>query len=101
MRDIIRIQMMGEFVIYINERQADHMVNKSRKGLALIEYLIVGHGQPVSNQRLLSAFWGDERVTNPENALKTCARCLARFRRIWAAASSPIAAHTTGNACQR
>ena len=58
MRDIIRIQMMGEFVIYINERQADHMVNKSRKGLALIEYLIVGHGQPVSNQRLLSAFWG-------------------------------------------
>ena len=71
MRDIIRIQMMGEFVIYINERQADHMVNKSRKGLALIEYLIVGHGQPVSNQRLLSAFWGDERVTNPENALKT------------------------------
>lgn len=28
-------------------------------------------GQPVSNQRLLSAFWGDERVTNPENALKT------------------------------
>lgn len=71
MRDIIRIQMMSEFVIYINERQADHMVNKSRKGLALIEYLIVGHGQPVSNQRLLSAFWGDERVTNPENALKT------------------------------
>ena len=71
MRDIIRVQMMGEFVIYINERQADHMVNKSRKGLALIEYLIVGHGQPVSNQRLLSAFWGDERVTNPENALKT------------------------------
>lgn len=39
--------MMGEFVIYINERQADHMVNKSRKGLALIEYLIVGHrGSP-------------------------------------------------------
>ena len=71
MRDIIRIQMMGEFVIYLNERQADHMVNKSRKGLALIEYLIVAHGQPVSNQRLLSAFWGDESVTNPENALKT------------------------------
>ncbi|MFR2150087.1 MAG: hypothetical protein ACLS7Z_05850 [Christensenellales bacterium] len=46
MRDIIRIQMMGEFVIYINERQADHMVNKSRKGLALIEYLIWVMGSP-------------------------------------------------------
>ena len=32
--------MMDEFVIYLNERQADHMVNKSKKGLALIEYLI-------------------------------------------------------------
>ena len=71
MRETIRIQMMGEFVIYLNERQADHMVNKSRKGLALIEYLIVNRGQPVSNQRLLSTFWNDENVTNPENALKT------------------------------
>lgn len=71
MRETVRIQMMGEFVIYINERQADHMVNKSRKGLALIEYLIVNRGQPVSNQRLLSTFWSEESVTNPENALKT------------------------------
>ena len=40
MSETIRIQMMDEFVIYLNERQADHMVNKSKKGLALIEYLI-------------------------------------------------------------
>lgn len=34
--DRIRIQMMNEFVIYINERRAEHMANKSKKGLALI-----------------------------------------------------------------
>ena len=34
--DKIRIQMMNEFVIYINERRAEHMANKSKKGLALI-----------------------------------------------------------------
>ena len=44
MSETIRIQMMDEFVIYLNERQADHMVNKSKKGLALIEYLIVNRG---------------------------------------------------------
>ena len=71
MRESIRIRLMGEFIIYINERRAEHMVNKSKKGLALIEYLMVARGQPVSNQRLLSTFWGDERLTNPENALKT------------------------------
>lgn len=67
----IRIQMMNEFVIYINERRAEHMVNKSRKGLALIEYLIAQRGESVPNPKLLYTFWQDERVTNPENALKT------------------------------
>ncbi|MCI5958035.1 MAG: winged helix-turn-helix domain-containing protein, partial [Clostridiales bacterium] len=71
MSDIIRIQMMGNFTVYINERQADHMINKSRKGLALMQYLIMNREQPVSNQRLLATFWPDERVSNPENALKT------------------------------
>ena len=51
MSETIRIQMMDEFVIYLNERQADHMVNKSKKGLALIEYLIVNRGGPGSNSR--------------------------------------------------
>ncbi len=71
MNETIRIQMMGDFTVYINERQADHMLTKSRKGLALIQYLLLNRDTPVSNYRLLSAFWGDERTTNPENALKT------------------------------
>ena len=43
MSDQIRIQMMGTFTIYINESQADHLVNKSRKGVALMQYLILNH----------------------------------------------------------
>ena len=31
--DRIRIQMMNEFVIYINERRAEHMANKSKEPL--------------------------------------------------------------------
>ena len=71
MADIIRIQMMNDFVMFINEQHAEYLVNKSRKGAALIQYLIVNRDTPVPNARLLSAFWSEERVTNPENALKT------------------------------
>lgn len=71
MADIIRIQMMDEFTVYINEEKADHLVNKSRKGVALMQYLILHQGQPVPNYRLLVTLWDEEKSSNPENALKT------------------------------
>ena len=71
MGEMIRIQMMGNFTIFINEQQADHMVNKSRKGLALMQYLIMNRDARVSNRRLVTTFWPDEDVVNPESALKT------------------------------
>ena len=71
MGDCVRIQMMDTFTIYINEIQADRMVNKSRKGVALMQYLILNREQPVPNQRLLNTLWSEEKSTNPENALKT------------------------------
>lgn len=71
MADTIRIQLMDDFVIFVNEKRAEYLVNKSRKGAALIQYLIVNREEPVPNSQLLSTFWSEERVTNPENALKT------------------------------
>jgi len=71
MGDKIRIQMMDNFAIYINEEKCDHMVNKSRKGLALMQSLILKRGQSIPNYRLLSTFWPEEESSNPENALKT------------------------------
>ena len=80
MGDTIRIQMMNTFTIYINEIQADHMVNKSRKGVALMQYLILNREQPVPNQRLLAALWSEEKSANPENALKTLVSRLRALR---------------------
>ena len=71
MGDTVRIQMMGRFLIYINEQRMENPVSKSRKGTALMEYLILNRGQPVPNQQLLHELWGGHSVTNPENALKT------------------------------
>lgn len=71
MSDRIHIQMMDSFAIYINEQQKDQMINKSRKGLTLLQNLILQEGQPVPNYRLLAMLWPDEKSSNPENALKT------------------------------
>lgn len=79
MSDTIRIQMLGDFTIYINEHQADHMVNKTRKGLAMMQYLIVNRGVQVSTRRLVTTFWPDEDTVNPESALKTL---ISRMRKL-------------------
>ena len=71
MGDTVRIQMMGSFLIYINEQFVENLVSKSRKGTALIEYLVLHRGKSVPNQQLLRALWPEHSITNPENALKT------------------------------
>ena len=71
MKDTIRIQMMHTFMVYINERRADGLANKSKKGVSLIQYLILNRGAPVPNVQLLETLWTDEDSANPESALKT------------------------------
>ena len=71
MGDTIRIQMMDSFAIYINDQRQDQLVNKSRKGIALIEYLILNGQQPVPNNRLLATLWPEESSSNPLSSLKT------------------------------
>ncbi|MDR0929281.1 MAG: winged helix-turn-helix domain-containing protein [Oscillospiraceae bacterium] len=62
---------MDTFTIYIGENKAVQWISKSRKGAALMQYLILNQGQPVPNYRLLSTLWPEEKSSNPENALKT------------------------------
>lgn len=65
------IQMMDNFAIYIDERHVEYLAAKTRKGAALIEYLVLNHGQSVPNYRILATLWADDRSANPESALKT------------------------------
>ena len=71
MAETIRIQMMDHFLIFIDEKETDHLSAKSKKGAALIQYLIMNKGAPVPNQKLLATLWDEEKSINPENALKT------------------------------
>ena len=71
MEHTVRIQMMGGYLIYIDEKRVENPVGKSRKGAALMSFLILHRGERVPNQRLLRALWPDNTASNPENALKT------------------------------
>ena len=71
MEHSVRIQLMGNYLIFIDEQRVENPVARSRKGSALIALLILHRGEPVTNPQLFRKLWSDSAVTNPENALKT------------------------------
>ena len=76
---MIRIKMMGEFAVTVDGIEAKPLAVRSRKGVALMEYLILNRGKYVPKQRLLNILWSDYLHVNPENALKTL---VSRIRKI-------------------
>lgn len=75
----IRIRMFGGFNLSVGNDCFDQVVSKSRKGLALLQYLILRYDAVVPNFKLIEILWPNEESTNPENALKTL---VSRFRTI-------------------
>ena len=71
MAEQVNIRMMGYFAIEANGTVHEELMAKSRKGVSLIQYLVLEQGRPVSSQRLIRELWSGSRNGNPENALKT------------------------------
>ena len=65
------IRMMNLFTIEADGVNHEELMAKSRKGVSLIQYLVLERGRPVSSQRLIRELWSDRRSDSPENALKT------------------------------
>ena len=67
----VTIRMMNLFTIEANGIVHEELMAKSRKGISLVQYLILERGRPISSQRLIRELWSDRRTENPESALKT------------------------------
>ena len=67
----ILIRTMGLFTIEAKGSVHEELMAKSRKGISLMQYLILERGRPVSTQRLIRELWADRRSESPESALKT------------------------------
>ena len=71
MKNRVMIRMMNIFVVEAGGSVHEELMAKSRKGISLMQYLILERGKPVSSQRLIRELWAGKRNENPENALKT------------------------------
>ena len=67
----IEIKMLGRFSILVDGTDIASQLSKSKKGLALLQYLILQEGASVPNQQLYEVLWPSESSSNPESALKT------------------------------
>lgn len=68
---MIRIQMMGSFLIEVDDQIVDNLAVRSRRGVNLIQYLVLQRGKPVSIQRINRDLEAGRHSDSPENALKT------------------------------
>ena len=75
----IEIKMLGRFSIFVDGVDIASQLSKSKKGLALLQYLILQEGASVPNQQLYEVLWPSESSSNPESALKTL---ISRMRTI-------------------
>lgn len=73
----VRICMFGGFNLYIDTDCKNAGILKSKKGMSLLQYIILKHDTAVPNYRLIELLWPNEESSNPENALKTL---VSRFR---------------------
>ena len=71
MSNQVTIRMMNIFVVEAGGIIHEELMAKSRKGISLMQYLILERGKPISSQRLIRELWSERRNENPENALKT------------------------------
>ena len=66
----IYIHLLREFSISADGKPLFLPLYKSRKGISLIELLILNCGQTVSYTKLIDELWFDPDAVNPQNAMK-------------------------------
>jgi len=67
----IRINMLGDFKIYVGEHVLDDRISRSYKMWVLLAYLIIHRQRHISQEELIETLWPEEDNDNPANALKT------------------------------
>ena len=65
------IRLLGGCVIQVGDSVIENLPQRTRKGTALMIYLILQRGKMVPARRLIRELWGRSNNVNPENALKT------------------------------
>ena len=68
---MLNIKFFNEFEIEYNGRTISESMNKSRKYLSLLEYLVLAREKNYTKEALMDLLWDNDKSGNPANALKT------------------------------
>ena len=66
----IEITMLGEFTIRVDGKPVLEVLKSSRKGLQMMQYLLLNAGRQIPHKELIDAVWGAEAGANPDMALR-------------------------------
>lgn len=66
----IEITMLGEFTIRVDGKPVLESLKASRKGLQMMQYLLLNAGRQIPHKELIDSVWGAEAGTNPDMALR-------------------------------
>jgi len=78
---MIHVKLLGGFHVDVDGRSMDQTLEKSPKGILLMQYLMLHQGESVPARRLMEVMWPNDTSTSPEGALKTL---ISRMRTILA-----------------
>ncbi len=67
----VEVFLLGKFDITVDGVSVLQYLPGASKSVHLLKFLILNRTRPVSIVDLTDAFWAEERIANPENALKT------------------------------
>jgi len=70
MKEILKINLLGEFVIEYGENVVTDQANRSKKVWSLLEYLVVNRDRAVSQDELIKLLWSEGTSRDPINTLK-------------------------------
>ena len=62
MSDQIRIRMFGGFSLFVNNECFDQVIAKSKKGMSLLQYLILKEDAVILNYKLIEVLWPNGRL---------------------------------------
>jgi len=63
--DDVTIHMLGHFSVLVNGTSVESTLCKSRKGVALLQLLILQNGEPVPNQKLYETLCYGDKTSRP------------------------------------
>ncbi len=89
MPEEVEVRLLGGFTVTKGETVYESIPRRTKKGAALMTYLILQRGQPVPTPRLIRELRGRRQSVSPENALKTM---VSRLRMVLAEISPQLSA---------